>query len=182
MNKKCIDLLNELKISIKKREEIEERIYTNKSIILKLADKIKEVYKDYINVISSEKLPLKYFEFKTNDEDIGFCGTLELEISVKKFRIHRIGFKPQHTISFCKDGIFIDDYFSCFKGALKTVSSVDEITKIIKTLNYTLENKQMIFESLEEYISKILNDKITTCSKEINTMENNLNFIESINL
>lgn len=179
---KCIDLLNELKISIKKREEIEEKIYTNKSIILKLADKIKEVYKDYINVISSEKLPLKYFEFKTNDEDIGFCGTLELEINAKKFLIHRIGFKPQHTISFCKDGIFIDSCASCFRGALKTVSSVDEITKIIKTLNYTLENKQMIFESLEEYISKILNDKITTCSKEINTMENNLNFIESINL
>lgn len=179
---KCIDLLNKLKTSIKKREKIKKEIDTNKIIILKLANKIKEEYKDYIDVISSEKLPLKYFEFETNDEYIGFCGTLELEICFKKFLIHRIGFHPQHTISFCKDGIFIDGCASCFKGALKTISSANEIIQIIKTLNYTLENKQIIFESLEEFISKELNDDITTCSKKISILEEKLNFIKSIKL
>lgn len=43
-----------------------------------------------------------------------------------------------------------------------------------------LENKQMIFESLEKYISESLNDKITNYSKKINTLEENLNFIENI--
>ena len=45
-----------------------------------------------------------------------------------------------------------------------------------------LENKQIILESLEVYFSKTLNDKITTCSKEIDTLEEKLNFIKNINI
>ena len=172
---KLFDLLNTLR---KKHREIEEKVLSNKNMILELADEIKKVYKDYIYIISLEELPLKRFEFKTNDEDIGFCGKLELEIKTKEFLIHRICFQPQHTISFCKDDIFFDNYI-LFESSLKSLSK-DEIVKIIKTLGYMLENKQIIFKNLEEYISKTLNDKITKCSEEINTMENNLYFIENI--
>ena len=45
-----------------------------------------------------------------------------------------------------------------------------------------LENKQIILESLEVYFSKTLNDKITTYSKEIDTLEEKLNFIKNINI
>ena len=172
---KCIDLLHKL---IKKRKKIEEKIYANKSIILKLAKKIEEEYKDFIYIISSENIPLEYFSFKTNDDDVGFCGTLELVINDGKFKIDRIGFNLQHKISFYKNDIFIDGYNSLSKINL----SVAEIVKIIKTLNYMLENKQMIFKSLEDCILKILNDKITKCSEEINILEEKLNFIENIKL
>lgn len=179
------NLLNKLIASIKKREEIREEIHTkSKSIILELINKIKEVYKDYLDIISSGMLSLSYINFKTDDEDIGFCGTLELTINMKKLIVDRIGFLPQHTISFCKDGAFIDGY--CYFGKKVSIKidsfSAKEITQIIKTLNYMLENKQMIFESLEERISKELNYKITVCSEETDILENNLNFIKSINL
>ena len=73
--------------------------------------------------------------------------------------------------------------FLFFKNTLETLSlSENEIVKIIKTLNYMLENKQIILESLEVYFSKTLNDKITTCSKEIDTLEEKLNFIKNINI
>lgn len=180
-----IKLLNKLIASIKKREEIKEEIHTkSKSIILELINKIKEVYKDYLDIISSGMLPLKYLNFKTDDEDVGFCGTLELEIHMKKLIVGRIGFLPQHTISFCKDGAFLDGY--CYFGKKASINidsfSAKEIAQIIKTLNYMLENKQMIFENLEECISKELNYKITVCSEETDILENNLNFIKSINL
>ena len=178
---KCIDLLHKL---IKKRKKIEEKIYANKSIILKLAKKIQEEYKDFIYIISSEKILQKYFDFKTNDDDIGFCGTLELVINDESFIIDRIGFLSQHKISFYKNDIFINGYNSLSKKSLSKINclSVTETVKIIKTLNYMLENKQMIFKSLEEYISKILDDKITKCSKEVNILEEKLNFIENIKL
>ena len=179
------NLLNKLIASIKKREEIKEEIHTkSKSIILELINKIKEVYKDYLDIISSGMLSLSYINFKTGDEDIGFCGTLELTINMKKLIVDRIGFLPQHTISFCKDCAFIDGY--CYFKKITSIKidsfSAKEIAKIIKTLNYMLENKQMIFESLEERISKELNYKITVCSEETDILENNLNFIKSINL
>ena len=55
---KLFGLLTKLK---KKNKEIKKEIYANKNIILKLANKIKEVYKDCIYIISSEELPLEYF-------------------------------------------------------------------------------------------------------------------------
>jgi len=182
---KCIDLLNKLTASIKKREKIKKEIHTkSKNIILKLINKVKKVYKDYIDIISSEMLPPSYLNFKTDDEDIGFCGTLELEIFMKKLVVGRVGFLPQHTISFCKDCAFIDGY--CYFGKKASIKidsfSTNEITQIIKTLNYMLENKQIIFEGLEKYISEALNDKITVCSEKIDVLKNNLNFIESIKL
>lgn len=179
------NLLNKLVASIKKCEEIKKEIHTkSESIILKLIERTKEVYKDYLDIISSGMLPLRYLNFKTDDEDIGFCGTLELDINMEKLVVNRIGFLPQHTISFCKDGAFIDGdcYFSTRASTNIDSFSVNEITQIIKTLNYMLENKQMIFEGLEEYISKELNYKITVCSEETDILENNLNFIKSINL
>ena len=122
---------------------------------------------------------MEYFRFETNNEDIGYCGTLELQIYAKKLLI----ISSRHTIKFCKDGVFIDGHFLFFKNTLETLSlSEDEIVKIIKTLNYMLENKQIILESLEVYFSKTLNDKITTCSKEIDTLEEKLNFIKNINI
>ena len=173
---KLFGLLKKLK---KKNKEIKKEIYTNKNIILKLVNKIKEVYKDCIYIIYSEELPLEYFRFETNDEDIGYCGTLELQIYAKKLLI----ISARHTIKFCKDGVFIDGHFLFFKNTLETLSlSEDEIVKIIKTLNYMLENKQIILESLEVYFSKTLNDKITTYSKEIDTLEEKLNFIKNINI
>ena len=122
---------------------------------------------------------MEYFRLVTNDEDIGYCGTFELQIYAKKLLI----ISASHTIKFCKDGVFIDGHFLFFKNTLETLSlSEDEIIKIIKTLNYMLENKQIILESLEVYFSKALNDKITTCSKEIDTLEEKLNFIKNINI
>jgi hypothetical protein len=185
LNMNSTNLLNKLIASIKKREEIKEEIHTkSERVILELINKIKEVYKDYLDIISSGMLPLRYLNFKTDDEDIGFCGTLELNINMKKLVVDRIGFLPQHTISFCKDGAFLDGY--CYFGKKVSVKidsfSAKEITQIIKTLNYMLENKQMIFEGLEECISKELNYKITVCSEETDILENNLNFIKSINL
>ena len=169
----CIDLLNKLE---KKHKEIAKKINTNKSIILKLANKIKKTYKNYLNIIFSEELPLQFFDFKTNDKDIGDCGTLNLCIKTNKFLIS----SARHMIRFCKYGVFID-IDGPFKGTLKTVSlSEDEIVKIIKTLNFMLENKLMIFESLEKYISETLSNKITNYSKKINTLEEKLNFIENI--
>ena len=153
-------------------------------MIFKLINKIKEEYKDYTDIISSGMIPLNYFNFKTDDEDVGFCGTLELEINMKKLVVGRIGFLPQHTISFYKDGAFLDGY--CYFGKKASIFidsfSAKETAQIIKTLNYMLENKQIIFESLEECISKELNNKITVCSEETDILENNLNFIKSINL
>ena len=90
---KLFGLLKKLK---KKNKEITKEIYTNKNIILKLANKIKEVYKDCIYIIYSEELPLEYFRFETNDEDIGYCGTLELQIYAKKLLI----ISARHTIKF----------------------------------------------------------------------------------
>ena len=55
---KLFGLLNNLK---KKNKEIKKEIYTNKNIILKLANKIKEVYKDCIYIIYSEELPFGIF-------------------------------------------------------------------------------------------------------------------------
>lgn len=179
------NLLNKLIASIKKREEIKEEINTkSKSIIFKLINKVKEVYKDYIDIISSGMLPLKYLNFETDDEDVGFCKTLELEIYMKKLVVGRIGFLPQHRISFCKDDAFIDGYCYFTKKASIFIDSFSakEAAQIIKTLNYMLENKQKIFESLEKCISKELNYKITVCSEETDILENNLNFIKSINL
>ena len=82
---------------------------------------------------------------------------------------------------FCKDGIFIDGYSLFFKGTLKFLFLTEnEIIEIIKTLNYMLENKLIVFTSLEKYISATLNNKITNYSKKINNLEENLNFIENI--
>ena len=139
------NLLNKLIASIKKREEIREEIHTkSESIILKLINKVKEVYKDYLDIISSGMLPLKYFNFKTDDEDVGFCGTLELEINMKKLVVGRIGFLPQHTISFCKDCAFLDEY--CYFGKKASIKidsfSAKEIAQIIK-LQYV--QKKLIF-------------------------------------
>ena len=171
---KLFGLLTNLK---KKNKEIKKEIYTNKNIILKLANKIKEVYKDCIYIIYSEELPLEYFRFKTNDNDIGYFGTLDLYINSNKILIS----SKDRMIKFCKDGIFIDGYSLFFKGIFKILSLTEnKIIEIIKTLNFMLENKQMIFESLEKYISESLNDKITNYSKKINTMEENLKFIENI--
>lgn len=170
----CIDLLNKLK---KKHKEIAGKISTNKSVILKLVNEIKKTYKNYLNIIFSEELPLEFFSFKTNDKDIGYFGTLDLYINTNKLLIHL----QEHTIKFCKDGVFIDGYSLFFKRTLKFLSLTEnEIIEIIKTLNYMLENKLMIFESLEKYISETLNNKITNYSKKINTLEENLNFIENI--
>ena len=170
----CIDLLNNLK---KKHKEIVKKINTDKSVILKLANEIKKTYKNYLNIIFSEELPLKFLNFKTNDNDIGYFGTLDLYINSNKILIS----SKDRMIKFCKDGIFIDGYSLFFKGILKTLSLTEnEIIEIIKTLNFMLENKQMIFESLEKYISESLNDKITNYSKKINIMEENLKFIENI--
>ena len=52
---KLFGLLTKLK---KKNKEIKTEIYTNKTIILKLANKITEVYKDCIYIIYSEELYL----------------------------------------------------------------------------------------------------------------------------
>ena len=170
----CIDLLNKLK---KKHKEIAKKINTNKSVILKLANEIKKTYKNYLNIIFSEELPLKFLSFKTNDNDIGYYGTLDLYINSSKLLFS----SKNRMIKFCKDGIFIDGYSLFFKGTLKTLSLTEnEIIEIIKTLNFMLENKIMIFESLEKYISQSLNNKITNYSKEINTLEEKLNFIENI--
>ena len=170
----CIDLLNKLK---KKHKEIAKKINTNKSVILKLANEVKKTYKNYLNIIFSEELPLKFLNFETNDKDIGYYGTLELYINSNKLLITT----AKCTIKFCKDGIFIDGYSLFFKGILKTLSLTEnEIIEIIKTLNFMLENKIMIFESLEKYISETLSNKITNYSKKINTLEENLNFIENI--
>lgn len=170
----CIDLLNKLK---KKHKEIAKKINTNKSVILKLANEVKKTYKNYLNIIFSEELPLQFFDFKTNDKDIGYCGTLELYINSNKLLITL----TKHTIKFCKSGVFIVDGYSLFFGTLKTLSLTEnDIIEIIKTLNFMLENKLMIFESLEKYISETLSNKITNYSKKINTLEENLNFIENI--
>lgn len=170
----CIDLLNKLK---KKYKEIAKKINTNKSVILKLANEVKKTYKNYLNIIFSEELPLKFFNFETNDKDIGYCGTLELYINSNKLLIKT----TKRTIKFCKDGIFIDEYSLFFKGTLKFLFLTEnEIIEIIKTLNYMLKNKLIVFESLEKYISAALNNKITNYSKKINNLEENLNFIENI--
>ena len=97
---------------------------------------------------------MKFLNFKTNDNDIGYFGTLDLYINSNKILIS----SKDRMIKFCKDGIFIDGYSLFFKGILKTLSLTEnEIIEIIKTLNFMLENKQMIFESLEKYISESLN-------------------------
>ena len=170
----CIDLLNKLK---KKHKEIAKKINTGKSVILKLANEIKKTYKNYLNIIFSEELPFESLSFKTNDNDIGYYGTLDLYINSNKLLFS----SKNRMIKFCKDGTFIDGYSLFFKGILKTLSLTEnEIIEIIKTLNFMLENKIMIFESLEKYISETLSNKITNYSKKINTLEENLNFIENI--
>lgn len=156
-------------------ETLKEEVYNKTNIIEKNLKEIQTFFKDEIDIISDTKLNIKNFNLeKINDDEVGFCGTLEFVIFDYCLSIDRIGFANQVHISFHKNDIsIIENSNSKYIGYL----TYEQIINVYKTVNYFLINKEKIKEMLDKYISQQLNDKIKFISKEINKIEN-MDFID----
>lgn len=169
MANQLIELLNEYKNKLLVYYSLKENLATKFNSIKKNLKIIQKEFQDELSVISdfSINTGTEYFSLpKVEDENIGFCGTLEFNIFQHQLTIDRIGFDHQVDISFYKDEIRILDENYTSDKAYKHLDT-KQFINVYKTISYFLSHKDKIRKLIDDYLFSCLENSNKIISENI---------------